>query len=572
MPDEWKNKLYYGDNLEILRKYIPDESVDLIYLDPPFNSKATYNVLFSEKNGTAPAAQVKAFEDFWHWDMKAEETYHEVVTQGPKKLADLLQALRAFLGQNDMMAYLTMMAIRLVELHRVLKQTGSIYLHCDPTASHYLKLMMDAVFGPTFFLNEVTWKRSSAHSDTKQGMRRLGKIRDVLLVYTKSFKYTWNPLYTPYDKEYLQSEYRHIAPDGRPYKQTDCTAAKPGGDTEYDWRVKRPIKGKWQADLTEEYKKPVPGYEYKAVRPYRGRYWAFSKQNMIQFEKEGKLHYRKTGQPRLMQFADEMPGVPLQDLWDNIPPALGGEDLGYPTQKPEALLERIIECSSNEGDVILDPFCGCGTTVAVAERLRRRWIGIDITHLAIALMRYRLEDAFRKELSPYEIIGVPQDLKSAEALADHDKYQFQWWALSLIDARPVGNQKKGADKGIDGYIYFFDDQSGTPKEVIVSVKGGNVGVNQVRDLKGVMNREKAEIGAFVTLREPTKSMKEEAVSAGFYEPEVFGGTRKFPRLQILTIKGLLEGTERLEIPRLAFDTFKKAERKSKGGIEQTEIF
>lgn len=547
MPDEWKNKLYYGDNLEILRKYVINESVDLIYLDPPFNSKATYNVLFAEKNGTAPAAQVKAFEDFWHWDMKAEETYHELITQGPKKLADLLQALRAFLGQNDMMAYLTMMAIRLVELHRVLKTTGSLYLHCDPTASHYIKLILDATFGFERFLNEIVWKRSSAHSDTKQGMSRCGRLHDIIFLYRKGSSCTWNPVYQQYDQDYIDEFYRHIDEDGRRFRLSDLTAAKPGGDTLYEW---------------------------KGIKPFKGRYWAYSKANMEEFERAGRLYYAKSGMPYYKRYLDEMPGVPLQDVWADIKPigASALERLGYPTQKPEALLERIVKASSNENDLVLDPFCGCGTTVAVAERLHRRWIGIDITHLAIALMKYRLEDTFGKELSPYEVIGVPKDLKSAEALADHDKYQFQWWALSLIDARPIGDQKKGADKGVDGYIYFFDDHSGAPKKVVVQVKSGNVTVKEIRDLKGVMERDKAVIGVFVTLREPTKPMKDEAIAAGFYEPEIFGGTRKYPRLQILTIRGLLEETERLQIPRLALDTFKKAERKSKGTKMQPEMF
>lgn len=569
MPDEWKNKLYYGDNLEILRKYIPGESVDLIYLDPPFNSKATYNVLFAEKNGTAPAAQVKAFEDFWHWDMKAEETYHEVVTQGPKKLADLLQAFRAFLGQNDMMAYLTMMAIRLVELRRVLKSAGSIYLHCDPTASHYLKLVMDAVFGPKSFINEVTWKRSSAHSDATQGMRRFGKIRDILLVYTKSSNYTWNTIYTPYDKEYLEKEYRHVAPSGRRYKKTDLTAAKPGGDTEYDWFIKRKSvpNSAWEADLTEEYKNPLQGYEYKAIRPYKGRYWAYSKENMVGFSKEGRLVYGKTGMPRLVQYADEMPGVPLQDLWDDISPASGAEDLGYPTQKPEALLERVIKSSSQQGDLVLDPFCGCGTAVSVSEGLGRRWIGIDITHLAIGLIKRRLTGNFPSDLSPYEVIGVPQDLRSAEALARQDRYQFQYWALNLIDAHPIGEQKMGADKGVDGYINFVDANKDY-KKVVVQVKSGHVSVKQIRDLLGVMAREKAAIGAFITLERPTRNMTEEAVTAGFYEP-IQGGP-KYPSMQILTIEGLLEGTQQLKLPRSGLHTFKRAEKKSKA--EQTKLY
>ena len=393
------NTLYYGDNLDILRQHISDESVDLVYLDPPFNSNASYNVLFKERSGEESPAQIKAFTDTWEWTQESERIYErEIITNpdAPPAVKEMIWAFRQFVGANAMMAYLVMMAPRLVELRRVLKPTGSIYLHCDPTASHYLKVLMDTIFGSKRFLNEMTWKRSSAHSDTKQGMRRAGKIRDVLLVYSKTDSYTWNPQYTPYTEDYLSAEYRHLTEAGRHYKETDVTAAKPGGDTEYEWRVKRPVgkEVRWSADTTDEYTRPREAWEYKGVRPYRGRYWAYSKSNLTAFWQEGKLIHRETGMPRLMQFAEDMPGVPLQDLWDDIPPVLGNEVLGYATQKPQTLLERIISASSNEGDVVLDPFCGCGTAVAAAEKLKRNWVGIDVTHLAVALMKNRLRTAF----------------------------------------------------------------------------------------------------------------------------------------------------------------------------------
>ena len=574
---EWKNALYFGDNLNILREHIADESVDLIYLDPPFNSNATYNVLFREKSGQESAAQITAFDDTWHWDIGSEAAYRDVVTNGPPKLADLLQAMRSFMGQNDMMAYLTMMAQRMVELHRVLKPTGSLYLHCDPTAGHYIKLLLDATFGPGNFLNEIAWKRTSAHNDTEQGMRRAGRIHDIIFVYTKTDQYTWNPQWTPYTQAYVDQEYRHVTDDGkRHYKETDVTARKPGGDTEYAWPVKRQLNSdeRWQPDLTGEYEHPVPGWEYKDVFPYQGRYWAYARSNLVRFWEEGRLIHRRTGMPRLMQFADEMPGIALQDIWTDIPPVLGDEDLGYDTQKPEDLLERIVLASSGEGDLVLDPFCGCGTAVAVAERLGRKWTGIDITHIAIALMKSRLNDTFGEDLSEYEVVGVPQDVESARALAtesEHDgRYQFEWWALGLVDARP-STRRRGADSGIDGSINFFDDNSGKAKRIIVQVKSGHVRRDQIATLKGDMEREKAEIGLFITLEEPTEPMRQEAVSAGFYEPEHFPG-QLYPRVQILTIESLLTGEAGAEYPRVApAGTFQRAPRQRRSQGSQGEL-
>ncbi len=543
MFEAWKNKLYFGDNLDIMRQYIPDESVDLIYLDPPFNSQATYNVLFAEKNGTQSAAQIAAFDDTWHWDMKAEATYHDIVTNGPRKLADLIQAMRAFLGQNDIMAYLVMMAARLDEMRRVLKPTGSIYLHCDPTASHYLKLIMDAAFGPHNFRNEITWKRSSAHSDTKQGRKAYGNIADVLLYYTRTEEYTFNPQFADYDEEYLRKTYNNLDPDGRRWKSSDLTG--PGGAA-----------------------KGNPSYQFLGVT----RYWRFTRQNMERLLVEGRIHQARPGAvPRMKHYLDEMQGIPLQNIWADISPisAQAAERLGYPTQKPEALLERIIKTSSNEGDLMFDPFSGCGTSIAVAERLNRRWIGIDITHLAITLMKHRLEDSFGPNLSPYEVIGDPKDLFSAEALAAQEdgRYQFEWWALGKVAARPAQDKRKGADTGIDGIINFFDDNSGKAKKIVVQVKSGHVTRNQIGDLKGVMEREKATIGAFLTLKEPTRPMIEEGAAAGFYEPQHFPGLR-YPRLQILTIEDLLAGKQ-VEYPRLAPEaTFKRAERKQKSDLAQ----
>ena len=551
------NSLYYGDNLDILRRYVEDESVDLIYLDPPFKSNQTYNILFQEKDGTQSASQIKAFGDTWHWDEAAARSYEDAVETGGQ-VAEAMQAFRKLIGSNDMLAYLSMMAPRLVELRRVLKPTGSLYLHCDPTASHFLKLLMDAVFGTTNFRTEIIWKRTSAHSDTKQGRRQHGRIHDVLLFYTKTDDWNWNPVYTEYDREYAEDFYRFVEPDTeRRYRMGDLTAAKPGGDTSYEWRVKCPVDGKeWQADLSDEWRSPIPAWEYKGVPPYKGRYWAYSKENMREFALEGRLVYSQSGMPNYKRYLDEMPGVSLQDLWGDIKPigSRAAERLGYPTQKPVALLERIVRASSNEGDVVLDPFCGCGTTIAAAQKLHRRWSGIDITQLAISLIRYRMGDSFGKDCR-FEVIGEPASAPDAAALAKEDPYQFQWWALGLVGARPV-EQKKGADQGIDGRKYFHDEgRGGKTKQIIFSVKAGKVTVSHIRDLVGVLTREKAEIGAFLSLEPPTSPMRREAASAGFYESP-WG---KHPRIQLLTIEDLLGGKS-IDYPQATDVTFKKAQR------------
>jgi DNA modification methylase len=507
-----ENMLYYGDNLDVVKRHIPDASVDLIYLDPPFNSAANYNVLFAEQDGEKAAAQIKAFEDTWRWDQAAARIYQEVVQSGGR-IATAMLAFRQLTGDSDMLAYLTMMAPRLVELRRVLRATGSIYLHCDPTASHYLKLLMDAVFGPQNFRSEIVWKRSTAHSDTKQGRRQHGRLHDTLLFYTVSDEWTWNPLYTKYDSAYVESKYTHVEPGtGRLYRLDNLTG--PGGAA-----------------------KGNPSYDVMGVT----RFWRYSKAKMDELISAGRIIQTKPGSvPQYKRYFDEMPGVPLQDMWTDIDPinSQAQERLGYPTQKPEELLERIVTASSNEGDVVLDPFCGCGTTIAAAQRLGRCWIGIDITHLAITLMKHRLRDVFGDKAA-YKVIGEPVSIPDAEQLAEQDPYQFQWWALGLVGARPA-EQKKGADKGIDGRIYFHDEATGgKTKQVIISVKAGHTNVAHVRDLQGVLTREKAEIGVLISMQAATQPMRTEAAGAGFYESP--GWNKKYPCIQLLTIADLLTG-------------------------------
>jgi DNA modification methylase len=545
------NKLYYGDNLAVLRDYIPDASVDLIYLDPPFNSRQDYNVLFAEKDGARSASQITAFKDTWEWNEEAARSYEEVVERGGR-VAEAMRAFRTLLGGSDMLAYLAMMAPRLVELRRVLKPTGSIYLHCDPTASHYLKLLMDGVFGPQFFKNEIIWKRSDAHSDAKQGATHFGRIHDVILYYSRTDKPQFNQMYTPLPDSTQERWYRHIEEGtGRRYNKADITG--PGGAA-----------------------KGNPHYEWKGIT----RYWRFKKSRMEEMEADGRLVYSKTGMVYQKRYLDESKGVAVQDLWDDITMLRGihqtGERLGYPTQKPELLLQRILETSSNEGDVVLDPFCGCGTTVQVAQKLNRRWIGIDITHLAIGLIKTRLDDAYGPEIrKTYEVIGEPTDVAGAAQLAEENKYQFQYWALGLCGARPTEGIKKGADRGIDGRLYFHDDNSGDSKQIIFSVKGGrNVNVSEVRDLIGVLQREKAEIGVYISFEEPTGPMKREAAEAGFYTSPGASGSAgaKYPRVQLLTVKELLEGTKSVQRPLHVRDvTFKKAPRSRPAASENLSL-
>lgn len=543
----WNNQLYFGDNLAILPEYVPDNSVDLIYLDPPFNSHATYNVLFAEHSGEKSAAQITAFEDTWHWGQEAAQSYHRIIHDGPPKIARLIESLHDFLGPNDMMAYLTMMAIRLVELQRVLKPTGCIYLHCDPTASHYLKLLMDAIFNLRNFQNEISWKRTTTKSDFRQGAKNWPRIRDVLLHYAKENEHqaVFNQPFSSYSEEYIASKYHLMDADGRRYMLDNLTA--PGAGS-----------------------RGHPQYEFMGVT----RYWRYNHTKMDALFTDGKVIQPSHGAvPRYKRYLDEMKGIAIGDTWDDIFPinSMAQERLGYPTQKPEALLERIILASSNEGDTILDPFCGCGTAIAVSERLQRRWIGIDITHLAIALLKHRLHTSFGQEVSPYKIIGAPEDLASAKALAQYDRHQFEWWALGLVDARPLHDKKKGADQGIDGEIPFFDDNTGKAKRVIVQVKSGHVNSPQVRDLLGVLSREKAAIGLFITLEEPTRPMLTEAIQAGFYVPVNFPD-HHYPRIQILTIEGLLGGKQ-AQYPRYApAATFKRAPRRHKGLDPQQPLF
>lgn len=484
----------------------------------------------------------------WQWDEASARVYEDVVETGGR-VSQVLQSFRGFLGDNDMLAYLAMMAPRLVELQRVLKPTGSLYLHCDPTASHYLKILLDAIFGPTNYRNEITWQRTESHNTAG----RYGNVADILLFYVQSDRATYNRSFHKYaDQKYSAQQmqrFRHVDDDGRRYKLENLTGPRPDSNSgKFEWRG------------------TLPG-------PTRG--WGYKKAQLEQWWAEGRIQTKKDGTPRmdgLKVYLDETEGKPLQNIWTDIPRIsnTSSERLGYPTQKPEALLERIINASSNAGDVVLDPFCGCGTAIAAAQKLNRHWIGIDVTHLAIGLIKHRLRNTFGDDVTKsYEVIGEPVSPPDAAVLAKDDPFQFQWWALGLVGARPA-EQKKGADKGVDGRLYFHDDAAGAKtKQIIFSVKAGKTSVPHVRDLRGVIEREQAEIGVLLTQQEPTKPMRTEAASAGFYESP--WGTRH-PRLQLLTVTDLLTG-ETVDRPvRQGNVTFKKAPKYQRETGKQKGLF
>ena len=484
------NTLYYGDNLEVLRRHIPDECVDLIYLDPPFNSKKDYNLIFADKKGARSTSQIQAFEDTWDWGEESERTFQYLTNSAenkgsvPTSVSRLMGSLRGGIGDNEVFAYLVMMSVRLLELHRVLKRTGSIYLHCDPAASHYLKIVMDAIFGATNFRREVVW-RSGWVSGFKTKASNWTRNHDTLLYYVKDHK----------------------------------------------------------------------------------EKWVFNKQKAYMPHPKG---YKRRG-------GGENPlGVAIDDVWTDIYSpwimSFSTEKLGWPTQKPVALLKRIIDVSSNPGDLVLDPFCGCGTALAACEELslKRKWIGIDITPLAIAVMKDRLKRGYGIE--DVQVEGEPADLEGARALAQSSQggYKFQWWAVGRIGARPVtdAEKKKGADQGIDGELTFTDDHGEKVERILISVKSGSVGSGAVRDLVGTMNREKAAIGILVTLETRTGPMDKEAVKAGWYESVMW--KRKFRRVQIVTAEDLL-ANRGLELPPTSKSGLKQAARADVAGGEQLAI-
>jgi DNA modification methylase len=508
MGNLFGNTLFYGDNLPIMRAEIDTGSVDLVYLDPPFNSQQSYNVLFPSRQGGHASAQIHAFNDTWHWSEEAERTLFELMHGESAELANLAQALRAMLGKGDMLAYLVMMAPRLVELRRVLKPTGSLYLHCDPTSSHYLKLLLDAVFGPRNFRNEIIWKRTTSHSSAK----KFAPVHDTILCYRNGGTPIWTDPRVPNDPKYLKSRYRYDDGDGRLYARADLTAAGTrNGSSGMAWR----------------------GFDVAA----KGNHWKFTIENLEALDATGRIYWPPGGAwPRYKRYLDELQGLAVADVWTDIEVlnAKAAERLGFSTQKPLALLERIISASSNPGDLVLDPFCGCGTTVDAAQKLDRHWIGIDVSTLAIDIIDRRLRDNYGNQIA-YEIRGIPRDVEGARALFGRDPFEFERWAVLLLEARP--NTKQVGDKGLDGTAWFWTGEV-TDGRILISVKGGAVNPGFVRDLAGTVEGHGAQMGLMVTLRPPTKGMSEAASMAGFY---THPNGQRYPRVQLMTVDQLLKG-------------------------------
>jgi site-specific DNA-methyltransferase (adenine-specific) len=462
-----KNQLYYGDNLDILPEYIPDESVDLVYLDPPFNSNRNYSVIFSKHDTSEDdnQAQIQAFEDTWHWTPATDIQFGEFIEYAPNQAADALTAFHTLLGENDAMAYLTNMAPRLLELHRVLKSNGSLYLHCDPTMSHYLKVLMDAIFGVRNFQNEIVW----CYEIGGRSKQRWARKHDIILFYSKSAKFKFD----------------------------------------------------WTAVKTER----KPGTHMKVSVDTDGRAYQ---------EKTD----RKTGKV-YRYYLDE--GAMPPDFWVGIQQLNreAAERLGYPTQKPLALLERIIEASSDPGDVILDPFCGCGTTVDAAQRLNRKWIGIDVTYIAVDLIVKRLRHTYGNSIAQtFDVDGIPRGMEGAHALFEKSPFDFERWAVSLIGAQP--NEKQVGDKGIDGVARFRLDSKNKFGKILVSVKGGKtLNPGMVRDLSGTVEAQKAQMGILITLEPATKGVRDAINHGGNYVHPA--NNQPFPKLQHITVGELLDG-------------------------------
>ena len=538
MKDNLENKLYYGDNLTIMQN-MKDESVDLIYLDPPFNSNKNYNIMYKTMTGQPVPEQVEAFCDTWSMDAEKEEIIKNMPTILGKSGVDSefinflnhwINALRS--TQPELLAYLVYMTIRLAEMRRILKPTGSIYLHCDPTASHYIKVIMDGIFGDKNFRNEIVWKRTSAHNDAK----KYGAIHDIILFYTKGNRCYWNDIYTNYTEKYIETYFKYDDGDGKKYWTENLTGAKTSnGDSGKEWRGYNPTE--------------------------HGRSWSVPRKLCAKLEinglsilerlealyQQGYIKFTKNGTPQYKRYLEDSLGLKLQDIWQDIK-SLGGlgrdkkQSLGYPTQKPITLLDRIIKASCPEEGVVFDPFCGCGTTIASAHLNNRKWIGCDIAVLSIRLIQEVLKERYSLlDTRDYITGGIPTSVEGATMLFKKDPFQFQHWAVEYVGG--FCNNKKTGDKGIDGRIYI-DIGNKTLHNMVISVKGGKAQPTDIRDLRGTLEREDSQLAGLICLQEPTKAMLQEAESAGFYE---HNGT-KYKKLQILTVEKMISDKKMFDLP------------------------
>ncbi len=540
-----KNRLFYGDNLDVLRRKIASESVDLCYVDPPFNSKRNYFQIYNNQ-GSEDRAQAQAFVDTWEWGDEAVAGLAYILDierlhagKWTEQTVELIRGLEKVLKRGSLLAYLVSMTLRIVEIHRVLKPTGSFYLHCDPTASHYLKLVLDAVFCGQGgdYLAEIVWLRTNAHNMKSRGWPR---ANDVIFCYTKGRTFTFNPQFGGFSEAQLK-RYK-VDENGRLYTGQDLTFSTVNPDRQFEWRGSQPP-------------------------PHRS--WGASLEQLEAWWEQGLILTKRDGSPRLdghKMYLDEKAGKPFDTNWIDIPRVgnTAAERLGYPTQKPEALLERIIRASSNEGDTVLDAYCGCGTTVAVAQRLGRRWIGIDITYQSISLILKRLHDKYPTDWPAIEadmlLDGVPRDIESARALAnrkdDKTRKEFEKWAVLTYSANQARiNDKKGADAGIDGVAYFLIDK-GTNGKAIFQVKSGGTSRATLATLNSDRQREKAEFGILITFDPPTKAMRDEIAAAGKYRHPLLN--REDDRLQVITVAEMLAG-QRLDLPMARTDAVKSAE-------------
>ncbi|MEW6506360.1 MAG: DNA methyltransferase [Bacteroidota bacterium] len=524
-------KLYFGDCLDVLKdlhKAHPEGWIDLIYIDPPFNSKRDYNILFEDIDLKDVKAQKEAFADTWS-NVSYLDTLEEIKDLD-LDLYKLLKTLDEINISQSAVSYLTTMAIRIYYMHKVLKDTGSFYLHCDSTMSHYLKLICDVIYGENYFRNEIVWERTFNSGSSKSIARRYPCNTDAILYYTKSNDYTFNKIFRPYSVGALK-RYDKVDEDGRRFKWNPLKTVSKA-------RLQKLLES-GEAMITEKSKYPV----YK--------------------------HY-----------FNDTKGAPLDNIWNDLEQmgTKSAERLGYPTQKPEALLERILNVSSNEGDIVADFFCGCGTTIAAAETLKRNWIGVDISHLAIKLIVDRLtksapQTRAKKLKEEIEISGFPKDLASAHELATSKdgRFGFQEWIVEVM-LGGVLNPKRTADGGWDGHITFDRPDTKEKGIVLIEVKSGNVNVKNVREFIQVVNKRKSDLGVFVCFKEQvTQPMLKEAKQQGYFDEKHFGN--RIDKIQILTVDDLLEGKEiNLPVGLYKKTTFKEASKKESTPDDQVEIF